>query len=87
MVRAVLFLAVSLAASPVLAEPLAQRFQGQDDSFLYAAPSSGGGRVPNYVADSAKGQPFDQNDRRRFERPYLSGDSVGLTLQPRLADR
>ncbi|MGV6875131.1 hypothetical protein ACUSIJ_20865 [Pseudochelatococcus sp. B33] len=90
MVRAVLFLAVSLTAFPLFAtDASAQQSQARrdsltrDDSFLYAAPASGGTRVPNYVADSAKGQPFDQNDRRRFERPYLSGEPFGLPLQPR----
>lgn len=88
--RAVLFLAVSLTAFPLFAAGAsAQQSQtrrdnlARDDSFLYAAPASGGGRVPNYVADSAKGQPFDQNDRRRFDRPYLSGEPLGLKLQPR----
>ncbi len=88
--RTMLFLAVSLTALPAFtAVASAQQYQSrhqrsaQDDSFLYAAPQSGGGRVPNYVADSARGQPFDQNDRRRFERPYLSGESLGLKLQPR----
>lgn len=90
MVRAVLFVAVSLTAfSAFIAGASAQQYRGpagdpaRDDSFLYAAPERGTGRVPNYVADSAKGQPFDQHDRRRFERPYLSGEPVGLTLRPR----
>ncbi|MBB3809237.1 hypothetical protein [Pseudochelatococcus contaminans] len=83
MVRAVIIMAVSLTAFPVFAAGPAGQSRGQDDSFLHAAPPSGGGRVPNYVADSAKGQPFDQNDRRRFERPYLSGESTGLKVPTR----
>lgn len=53
-----------------------------DDSFLYA-PVTGGGRPANYIADSHKGQPFDGNDRRRFDRPYLAGENTGLKLPTR----
>lgn len=76
-------LATVLTALPAAAQSLARENQHMDDSFLYARPAHGGGRVPNYVADSARGQPLDYHDRRRFERPYLSGESTGLKLPTR----
>lgn len=84
MIRALLVLAVTTTALPAWAAgPAAHSRHTGDDSFLYAAPAAGAGRVPNYVADSAKGQPLDHNDRRKFDRPYLSGESTGLKLQGR----
>ncbi|MGI6246029.1 MAG: hypothetical protein ACOYJQ_09710 [Pseudochelatococcus sp.] len=73
-------LATALTALPVAAEPLDRR---TDDSFLYARPANNGQRVPNYVADSARGQPLDYSDRRRIDRPYLSGESAGVKLPTR----
>lgn len=83
MVRTVIALAACVVALPAFAAGPSTAVHRNDDSFLYAAPAQGGQRVPNYVADLHRGQPLDHNDRRKFERPSLSGEAPGLKLQQR----